>query len=82
VLSEQQQIILETIVQGVNSDLSVEAATLDAQKTLELVLCREFVCYRPLRITPDMVDCTAALEGDPIAQQALKTYLSSTLERL
>lgn len=81
-LSEQQQAMLETIVQGVSSDLFVESATLDAQKTLELVLCREFVCYRPLQITRSMVDCTAALAGDTVARQALKTFLSSTLAGL
>lgn len=81
-LSEPQQAILETIVHRVSADLFVESATLDAQKTLELVLCREFVCYRPLHITQDRVDCTAALDGDPVAQQALITYLSSTLEGL
>jgi hypothetical protein len=81
-LSEQQQVILETIVHGVSSDLFVESATLDAQRTLELVLCREFVCYRPMQIRPDVVDCTAALDGDPVAQQALTTYISSVLEDL
>ena len=81
-LSEQQQATLETLVYDVDSDLFVESATLDAQRTLALVLCREFVCYRPMHITPDVVDCTAALDGDPVAQQALKAYLSSALERL
>ena len=79
-LSEQQQALLETIVHRVSSDLFVESATLDAQKTLELVLCREFVCYRPLQITPSMVDYMAALNGDVAAKQALKTYLSSAFE--
>lgn len=81
-LSEHQQAMLETIVQGVSADLFVESAALDAQKTLELVLCRESVCYRPMQITQGMVDCMAALDGDPAARQALQTYLSSTLAGL
>ena len=81
-LSEQQQVRLESIIQRISSDLFVESATLDARQTLELVLCREFVCYRPMQITSAVVDCMAALDGDPDAQQALTTYLTSALEGL
>jgi hypothetical protein len=79
-LSEQQQDLLQDIVQCVSSDLFVESAVIDAEKTLELVLCREFVCYRPMQITPGMVDSMAALDGDPVAQRALQTYVASALE--
>lgn len=78
-LSKQQQAQLEGIIQRVSDDLFVESATLDTQKTLELVLCREFVCYRPMQITSAIVDCLAALDGDPVAQQALTTYLKTAL---
>lgn len=79
-LSEQQQVQLDDIIQRVSCDLFVESATFDTHNTLELVLCREFVCYRPMKITSAMVDCVAALDGDAIAQHALTAYLTSALE--
>ena len=81
-LSEKQQAQLDEIVKRVSCDLFVESAEFDAQKTLELVLCREFVCYRPMQITSAKVDCAAALDGDVVAQQALTAFLTSALERM
>ncbi len=40
-LSDSQQAYLEAVVQSMEADLFIESATLDAQQTLELVLCRE-----------------------------------------
>ncbi len=81
-LSDSQQAYLEAVVQSVEAGLFIESATLDAQQTLELVLCREYVCFRPLQISARDVNVSAALEGDAGAQQALKAYLQTTLQGL
>jgi hypothetical protein len=80
VLSDMQQRELESLVQGINADLRVEAASFDAQQTLEVVLCRDFVCFRPLQISAGDVDVLAALAGKPKAQQALQMHLSALLK--
>jgi len=66
----------------VNSNLEVEEARLDAQQFLEVVLCREFICFRPLHISVQDVDIPAALDGEPQAQQALQSYLRTALQGL
>ncbi len=71
-LSPSQHAYLEEIVQQVNPELQIETVTLDTEQTLELVLCNDFVCFRPLRITTQVVDIPAALGGQPEAQQALR----------
>ena len=81
-LSDSQQAHLEAVVQSMEADLFIESATLDAQQTLELVLCREYVCFRPLQISARDVNVSAALEGDAGAQQALKAHLQTTLQGL
>ena len=81
-LSDSQQAHLEAVVQSVEAGLFIESATLDAQQTLELVLCREYVCFRPLQISARDVNVSAALEGDAGAQQALKVHLQTTLQGL
>jgi hypothetical protein len=80
VLTESQQTWLDAIVQGVNPNLEVEEARLDAQQSLEVVLCREFICFRPLHISVQDVDIPAALDGEPQAQQALQSYLRTALQ--
>jgi hypothetical protein len=80
VLTESQQTWLDAIVQGVNPNLEVEEARLDAQQSLEIVLCREFICFRPLHISVQDVDIPAALDGEPQAQQALQSYLRTALQ--
>lgn len=79
-LSATQQQHLEAIVQSVSDVLHVEEATLDTQATLELVLCRETVCFRPVRIRQQDVDIAAALAGHPAAQQALQAWLHKALQ--
>ena len=81
-LTESQQTQLDAIVQGVNPNLQVEEARLDAQQSLEVVLCREFLCFRPLHISVQEVDIPAALDGEPQAQQALQSYLRTALQGL
>jgi hypothetical protein len=81
-LSASQRARLEDMVRRVHPDLHIEAATIDAQQTLELVLCRDLVCFRPLRIGVDTVDVPAALAGQESAQQAMQQYLQSVLQRL
>jgi hypothetical protein len=81
-LSPSQRAHLEEIVQQVNSELQIETATLDAKQTLDLVLCNDFVCFRPLRITTQAVDIPAALAGQPEAQQALQEWLHAALQGL
>lgn len=81
-LTEFQQTQLDAIVQGVNPNLQVEEARLDAQQGLEVVLCREFICFRPLHISVQDVDIPAALDGEPQAQQALQSYLRTALQGL
>jgi hypothetical protein len=78
-LSAAQQAQLETLVQRMGGDLHVEDASLDAQQTLEVVLCRDTMCFRPMQITMRDVDVTAALDGQTEAQQALQAYLRQAL---
>jgi hypothetical protein len=78
-LSATQQQLLETIVQGVSDALHIEAARLDQEQTLELVLCRESICFRPLRIRQQDVDITAALAGQAAAQRTLQAWLREAL---
>jgi hypothetical protein len=78
-LSTSQQAHLEKVVRSVNAELHLEAATLDAQQTLEMVLCRDLICFRPLRITAQEVNIMAALAGQAEAQQALQERLRSAL---
>ena len=79
-LNALQQAQLEALVQAMDSDLYVEDASLDAQHTLELILCRDTICFRPLRITMQEVDVTAALDGQAEAQQALQAHLHQALQ--
>jgi len=79
-LSSSQRAHLEEIVRQVSTELQVETVTLDPQQTLELILCNDFVCLRPLRITTPAVDIPAALAGQPEAQQALREWLQSALQ--
>jgi hypothetical protein len=82
VLTASQQTQLVSIVQGVNPTLEVEEARLDEQQSLIVVLCREFICFRPLHISVQDVDIPAALDGEPQAQQALQNYLCTALQGL
>ena len=79
-LTESQQTWLDAIVQGVYPNLEVEEARLDEQQSLEVVLCRECICFRPLHISVQDVDIPAALDGEPQAQQALQSYLRTALQ--
>jgi|GraSoiStandDraft_41_1057321.scaffolds.fasta_scaffold789922_2 hypothetical protein len=81
-LSPSQREHLEEIVQQVNPELQIETVTLDTEQTLELVLCNDFVCFRPLRITTQAVDIPAALAGQHEALQALQEWLQSALQGL
>lgn len=81
-LTAAQQTQLASIVQGVNPNLEVEEARLDEQQSLEVVLCREFICFRPLYISIQDVDIPAALDGEPQAQQVLQSYLRTALQGL
>lgn len=81
-LTASQQTQLASIVQGVNPNLEVEEARLDEQQSLEVVLCREFICFRPLHISVQDVDIPAALDGEPQAQQVLQSYLRTALQGL
>jgi hypothetical protein len=78
-LNALQQAQLEALVQAMDSDLYVEDASLDAHQTLALVLCRDTICFRPLRITMQEVDVTAALDGQAEAQRALQAHLRQAL---
>ena len=78
-LSPSQRAHLEEIVHQVSAELQIETVTLDTQQTLELVLCNDFVCFRPLRISAQAVDIPAALAGQPEAQQALQEWLHAAL---
>jgi hypothetical protein len=75
-----QQEHLEAIVRGLGDDMHLETARFEADQTLEVILCRDFICFRPLRITMDDVDIPAALAGEPEAQQALQQHLRTSLE--
>ena len=77
-LSPSQHAQLEEIVRQVSAELQIETVTLDAQQTLELVLCNDFVCLRPLHITAQEVDIPAALAGQPEAQQALRAVAADS----
>ena len=79
-LSEAQAIELDTLVESMGGGLHVEEAGLDADQTLEVVLCRDTICFRPLRITMQEVDVTAALAGETEAQQALQAHLRQVLQ--
>ena len=81
-LSPLQRAHLEEIVQQVSVELQIESVTLDAEQTLELVLCNDFVCFRPLRITAQAVDIPAALAGQPEAQQVLQEWLQAAQQGL
>lgn len=81
-LTAAQKTQLASIVQGVNPNLEVEEARLDEQQSLEVVLCREFICFRPLHISVQDVDIPAALDGEPQAQQVLQSYLRTALQGL
>lgn len=81
-LTEAQQEQLRAIVQGLNPNLEVEEARLDGQQNLKVVLCQEFICFRPLQISIGDVDITAALDGQVQAQESLKTYLRTALQRM
>jgi hypothetical protein len=81
-LSPSQRAQLEEIVQQVNPKLQIETVTLDTEQTLDLVLCNDFVCFRPLHITAQAVDIPAALAGQPEAQQALQEWLQAALQGL
>ena len=81
-MSPLQREHLEEIVRHVSPELQIETVTLDAQQTLELVLCNDFVCFRPLRVTTQAGDILAALAGQPEAQQALRERLQSALQGL
>ena len=81
-LSPSQRAHLEEIVQQVSAELQIETVTLDAEQTLELVLCNDFVCFRPLRLPAQTVDIAAALAGQSEAQQALREWLQAALQGL
>ena len=81
-LSPSQRTHLEEIVHQVSAALQIETVTLDTEQTLELVLCNDFVCFRPLRIPTQTVDILAALAGQPEAQQALRQWLQAALQGL
>ena len=81
-LSPSQRAQLEEIVQRVSADLQIETVTLDTEQTLDLVLCNDFVCFRPLRIPAQTVDIPAALAGQPEAQRALQEWLHAALQGL
>jgi hypothetical protein len=81
-LSPSQRAHLEEIVQQVSAELQIETVTLDAEQTLELVLCNDFVCFRPLRLPAQTVDLAAALAGQSEAQQALREWLQAALQGL
>jgi hypothetical protein len=79
-LSATQLAYLEHIVDSISAELHIEEATLEAQQTLTLVLCKETICFRPLHIPAQEVDIAAALAGQPRAQHALQERLRSALQ--
>lgn len=81
-LSDAQETELDVLVERMGSGLHAEEASLDEQQTLEVVLCRDTVCFRPLRITMQEVDVSAALAGEAEAQQALQAHLRQSLQGL
>ena len=78
-LSEAQLAHLEHLVHSISAELHIEEATLDAQQTLTLVLCKGAICFRPLHIPAHEVDIAAALAGQPAARHALQGWLRSAL---
>lgn len=81
-LNAAQYAQLEDMVQQLCADVQIEDARLDARQTLEVTLCRAFVCFPPVRIAPPHVDVVAALNGQPEARQALQAHLQSALRGL
>lgn len=81
-LTAAQRACLEAMLQRLDAELYLEAAILHDDETLELVLCRDFVCFRPLRIDRGSVDIAAALAGHAEAQQALQSHLHLALQGL
>ena len=81
-LSEAQLVQLEEIVHSISPELHIDAAMLEAQQTLTLVLCNDMICFRPLHITAPEVDISAALAGQPAARQALQERLRLVLQGL
>ena len=81
-LSPAQREQLEEMVRHVSPELQIDTVSLDPEQTLELVLCNDFVCFRPLRIPTQAVDIPAALAGQPEAQQALQEWLQTALQGL
>ncbi len=79
-LTAAQLASLQEVIRHVSPDVQLEAATMDAQG-LELVLCRDLMCFQPLRISPQEVDIAAALAGDPIALRALQYHLRTLLQK-
>lgn len=79
-LHASQKACLEAIVHEVHPDLQIEEASLNAQQTLQLVLCNDFMCLQPLHITMDDVDIPAALAGQPTARKALQQHLQVILQ--
>jgi len=79
-LNEAQLAHLEHIVHSISAELHIEEAMLEAQQTLTLVLCNETICFRPLHITAQEVDITAALAGQPRAKLAFQAWLRSALQ--
>jgi hypothetical protein len=81
-LSEAQLVHLEEIVHSISAELHIDAARLEAQQTLTLVLCNDMICFRPLHITAPEVDISAALAGQSAARQALQERLRLALQGL
>jgi hypothetical protein len=81
-LSEAQLTRLEEVIQGINAELHLDEATLEAPQTLQLVLCNATICFRPLRMSAADVDITAALAGQPEAQHALQECLRAAVQGL
>jgi hypothetical protein len=81
-LNASQQAQLVALVEGMGGGLYVEEASLDAQQTLAVILCRDTICFRPVQITRQDVDVSAALEGQTEAQQALQARLRQALHEM
>lgn len=81
-LSEAQLTQLEDIVHSISDELHIDEATLDTPQTLQLILCNNMICLRPLYITTQEVDILAALAGQSEAQHALQERLRSALQGL
>jgi hypothetical protein len=81
-LSAAQLLQLEEIVHSINTELHIDEARLEAPQTLTLVLCNDTICFRPLHIAVPEIDISAALAGQPAAQQGLQERLRSALQGL